>query len=184
MDVARGLKSNSNARCGSGGRCIHGRTAGNDGFVSLEVSPLLAYDTKSSVAAATTLHKKANRPNLFIKTPKTKEGNPAIEEAIAGGVAINVSRIQTNLPDRFRPRSATFRAQSGWRRRPELAHGPTVAPPLTPEPIPERLKMLARSPTPLIAASRQRSINIGQREHYRSSVQLSLVQPTRLCSHG
>src|SRR5436305_5774908 len=60
---------------------VHERTAGNDGFVSLEVSPLLAYDTKGSVAAATTLHKKANRPNVFIKIPGTKEGNPAIEEA-------------------------------------------------------------------------------------------------------
>jgi len=67
---------------------VHQRTAGNDGFVSLEVSPLLAYDTKRSVAAATKLHKKANRSNLFIKIPGTKEGNPAIEEAIAAGVAV------------------------------------------------------------------------------------------------
>jgi transaldolase len=72
---------------------IHERTAGNDGFVSLEVSPLLAYDTKGSVAAATRLHKKADRPNLFIKIPGTKEGNPAIEEAIAAGVAINVTLL-------------------------------------------------------------------------------------------
>ena len=72
---------------------VHERTAGNDGFVSLEVSPLLAYDTKGSVAAATSLHKKANRPNLFIKIPGTKEGNPAIEEAIATGVAINVTLL-------------------------------------------------------------------------------------------
>jgi transaldolase len=72
---------------------VHERTAGNDGFVSLEVSPLLAYDTKGSVAAATRLHKKANRPNLFIKIPGTKEGNPAIEEAIAAGVAVNVTLL-------------------------------------------------------------------------------------------
>src|SRR5208282_2675385 len=72
---------------------VHERTAGNDGFVSLEVSPLLAYDTKGSVAAATKLHKKANRSNLFIKIPGTKEGNPAIEEAIAAGVAINVTLL-------------------------------------------------------------------------------------------
>ena len=72
---------------------VHERTAGNDGFVSLEVSPLLAYDTKGSVAAATKLHKKANRPNLFIKIPGTKEGNPAIEEAIAAGVAVNVTLL-------------------------------------------------------------------------------------------
>jgi transaldolase len=72
---------------------IHERTAGNDGFVSLELSPLLANDTKGSVAAATSLHKKANRPNLFIKIPGTKEGNPAIEESIAAGVAINVTLL-------------------------------------------------------------------------------------------
>jgi transaldolase len=72
---------------------VHDRTAGNDGFVSLEVSPLLANDTKGSVAAATTLHKKANRPNLFIKIPGTKEGNLAIEEAIAEGVPINVTLL-------------------------------------------------------------------------------------------
>jgi transaldolase len=72
---------------------IHEQTAGNDGFVSLEVSPLLAYDTKGSVAAATRLHKKANRPNLFIKIPGTKEGNPAIEDAIAEGIAINVTLL-------------------------------------------------------------------------------------------
>jgi transaldolase len=72
---------------------IHERTAGNDGFVSLELSPLLANDTKGSVAAAASLHKKANRPNLFIKIPGTKEGNPAIEESIAAGVAINVTLL-------------------------------------------------------------------------------------------
>src|ERR1700722_19303658 len=72
---------------------VHERTAGNDGFVSLEVSPLLAYDTKRSVAAATKLHKKANRSNLFIKIPGTKEGNSAIEEAIAAGIAINVTLL-------------------------------------------------------------------------------------------
>src|SRR5580698_3126630 len=72
---------------------IHQRTAGTDGFVSLEVSPLLAYDTGKSVAAATLLHKKGNRPNLFIKIPGTREGVPAIEEAIASGIAINVTLL-------------------------------------------------------------------------------------------
>jgi transaldolase len=72
---------------------IHQRTASNDGFVSLELSPLLANDTKGSVSAAASLHKKANRPNLFIKIPGTKEGNPAIEESIAAGVAINVTLL-------------------------------------------------------------------------------------------
>jgi transaldolase len=72
---------------------VHERTAGNDGFVSLELSPLLANDSKGSVTAAASLHKKANRPNLFIKIPGTKEGNPAIEESIAAGVAINVTLL-------------------------------------------------------------------------------------------
>jgi transaldolase len=72
---------------------VHERTAGNDGFVSLEVSPLLAYDAEGSVTAATALHKKANRPNLFIKIPGTKEGNLAIEEATAAGAAINVTLL-------------------------------------------------------------------------------------------
>ena len=71
----------------------HQRTAGVDGFVSLEVSPLLAYDTAKSAAAAKMLHGKANRPNLFIKIPGTKEGVPAIEEAIASGVPINVTLL-------------------------------------------------------------------------------------------
>lgn len=72
---------------------IHQRTAGIDGFVSLEVSPLIAYDTEKSVAAAKLLHEKGNRPNLFIKIPGTREGVPAIEEAIASGVAINVTLL-------------------------------------------------------------------------------------------
>lgn len=72
---------------------VHQRTAGNDGYVSLEVSPLLAYDAEQSVAAATSLHRKANRPNLFIKIPGTKEGNSAIEGAIAAGIPINVTLL-------------------------------------------------------------------------------------------
>jgi transaldolase len=72
---------------------INERTAGVDGFVSLEVSPLLAYDTKATVEQAKTLHKKANRENLFIKIPGTKEGAPAIEEAIFSGVAVNVTLL-------------------------------------------------------------------------------------------
>lgn len=71
----------------------HTRTNGVDGYVSLELSPRLAYDTKGSVASAKELHAKANRPNLFIKIPGTKEGNPAIEESIFSGVAINVTLL-------------------------------------------------------------------------------------------
>ncbi len=74
-------------------RPVHDRTNGVDGFVSLEVSPLLAYDTTSTVAAAKNLHAQAGQPNLFIKIPGTKEGLPAIEEAIFAGVPINVTLL-------------------------------------------------------------------------------------------
>jgi transaldolase len=59
----------------------------------LEVSPLLAYDTSSTIAAAKELSGKAMRPNLFIKIPGTREGLPAIEEAIFAGVPINVTLL-------------------------------------------------------------------------------------------
>ncbi|HET6196611.1 MAG TPA: transaldolase [Acetobacteraceae bacterium] len=72
---------------------IHKRTAGVDGFVSLEVSPLLAHDTARTVADAKMLHAKANRPNLFIKIPGTLEGLPAIEETIFAGVPVNVTLL-------------------------------------------------------------------------------------------
>ena len=72
---------------------IHKRTAGVDGWVSLEVSPLLAHDTGKTVAQARALHAKADRPNLFIKIPGTPEGLPAIEEAIFTGVPINVTLL-------------------------------------------------------------------------------------------
>jgi transaldolase len=72
---------------------IHQRTACVDGWVSLEVSPLLAHDTAKTVAAAKSLHAKAARPNLFIKIPGTLEGLPAIEEAIFAGVPINVTLL-------------------------------------------------------------------------------------------
>jgi transaldolase len=74
---------------------INERTAGVDGWVSLEVSPLLAYDTKATVAEAKALHQKAGRRNLFIKIPGTKEGAPAIEESIFSGVPINVTLLFT-----------------------------------------------------------------------------------------
>jgi transaldolase len=74
-------------------RPIHERTCGVDGWVSLEVSPLLAYDTASTLAAAKALHARAGRPNLLIKIPGTKEGLPAIEEAIFAGVPINVTLL-------------------------------------------------------------------------------------------
>jgi transaldolase len=74
-------------------RPIYDKTNTVDGWTSLEVSPLLAYDTKSTLAAAKELHARAGRPNLFIKIPGTKEGLPAIEEAIFAGVPINVTLL-------------------------------------------------------------------------------------------
>ena len=74
-------------------RPVHDRTSGVDGWVSLEVSPLLAHDTVSTIAAARDLFARAGRPNLFIKIPGTKEGLPAIEEAIFAGVPVNVTLL-------------------------------------------------------------------------------------------
>ena len=74
-------------------RPVYDSTKGVDGWVSLEVSPLLAYDTATTLAAAKDLHARAARPNLFIKIPGTKEGLPAIEEAIFAGVSINVTLL-------------------------------------------------------------------------------------------
>jgi transaldolase len=72
---------------------VHDRTDGVDGWVSLEVSPLLAYDTAGTLAAAKELYTRAAQPNVFIKIPGTKEGLPAIEEAIFAGVPINVTLL-------------------------------------------------------------------------------------------
>ncbi len=74
-------------------RPVYDRTCGVDGWVSLEVSPLLAHDTKSTIAEAKDLHTQARRPNVFIKIPGTPEGLPAIEEAIFAGVPINVTLL-------------------------------------------------------------------------------------------
>jgi transaldolase len=74
-------------------RPVHDRTRGVDGWVSLEVSPLLAHDTATTLKVAKDLHARAGRSNLFIKIPGTKEGLPAIEEAIFAGVPINVTLL-------------------------------------------------------------------------------------------
>jgi len=74
-------------------RPIYEKTNGIDGWVSLEVSPLLAHDTASTLAAAKDLFARAARPNLLIKIPGTKEGLPAIEEAIFSGIPINVTLL-------------------------------------------------------------------------------------------
>jgi transaldolase len=74
-------------------RPIHDRTNGLDGWVSLEVSPLLAHNTASTLAEAKQLFARANRTNLLIKIPGTKEGLPAIEEAIFAGIPVNVTLL-------------------------------------------------------------------------------------------
>ncbi|MGH8307067.1 MAG: transaldolase [Gammaproteobacteria bacterium] len=74
-------------------RPVHDTTGGVDGWVSLEVSPLLADDTAGTVKAAAQLHAQAQRPNLFIKIPGTRAGVPAIEEAIFKGVPVNVTLL-------------------------------------------------------------------------------------------
>ncbi len=74
-------------------RPVHDATGGVDGWVSLEVSPLLADDTAATITAATQLHARAQRPNLFIKIPGTRAGIPAIEEAIFAGVPVNVTLL-------------------------------------------------------------------------------------------
>src|SRR5215813_7901453 len=74
-------------------RPIYDETNGVDGWVSLEVSPLLAHDTASTLSAAKDLFARAARPNLLIKIPGTKEGLPAIEEAIFSGIPVNVTLL-------------------------------------------------------------------------------------------
>jgi transaldolase len=74
-------------------RPINANTNGIDGWVSLEVSPTLAYDPGATLAAAKELHARAARRNLFIKIPGTPEGLPAVEEAIFAGVPVNVTLL-------------------------------------------------------------------------------------------
>lgn len=74
-------------------RSVYDGSGGNDGFVSLEVSPLLAHDTQGTIEMAKDLWKRVNRPNLMVKIPGTAQGVPAIEECIAEGININVTLI-------------------------------------------------------------------------------------------
>lgn len=74
-------------------RPVYDRTHKQDGYVSLEVSPLIANDTATTISEAKRLYKAVNRPNLMIKIPATPAGIPAIEEAIASGVSVNVTLI-------------------------------------------------------------------------------------------
>jgi transaldolase len=104
-------------------RPIYERTSGVDGFVSLEVSPLLAYDTGRTLRAAKDLHARMARPNVFIKIPGTKEGLPAIEEAIFAGVPVNV----TLLFSREQYLAAAEAFLRGIERRIEAGLNPQVA---------------------------------------------------------
>jgi transaldolase len=101
---------------------IHERTAGVDGWVSLEVSPLLAYDTGKTIEMARSLHERAARSNLLIKIPGTKEGLPAIEESIAAGVPINVTLLFS--ADQYRAAADAF--MRGIERRIEAEQDPVV----------------------------------------------------------
>jgi transaldolase len=101
---------------------IHERTSGVDGWVSLEVSPLLAYDAKATVSQATALHEKANRRNVFIKIPGTREGGPAIEEAIFSGVHVNVTLLFTR--DHYLAAADAY--MRGLERRVEAGLSPDV----------------------------------------------------------
>jgi transaldolase len=101
---------------------VYERTGGVDGFVSLEVSPLFAYDTKATVDQAATLHKQANKPNLFIKIPGTPEGLPAIEDAIFAGVPVNVTLLFST--DQYKLAADAY--MKGLERRVEAGLSPDV----------------------------------------------------------
>ena len=101
---------------------IHQRTAGVDGWVSLEVSPLLAYDTARTIRAAADLHARAARENLFIKIPGTERGLAAIEEATFAGVPVNV----TLLFSREQYLASAYAYMRGIERRLEAGLDPNV----------------------------------------------------------
>jgi transaldolase len=104
-------------------RPVFDRTCGVDGWVSLEVSPLLAHDTKSTIAEAKDLHARAHRPNFFIKIPGTKEGLPAIEEAIFTGIPVNVTLLFSD--DQYIAAAEAF--MRGVERRIDAGLKPDVA---------------------------------------------------------
>ena len=103
-------------------RPLHDRTNGLDGWVSLEVSPLLAHNTPSTLAEAKRLFARANRPNLLIKIPGTKEGLPAIEEAIFAGIPVNVTLLFS--PEQYRATAEAY--IRGIERRIEAGLNPKV----------------------------------------------------------
>ncbi|HVQ57417.1 MAG TPA: transaldolase [Solirubrobacterales bacterium] len=102
---------------------VHRRTAGVDGFCSLEVSPLIADDAEATIEEAAALHAKAERENLFIKIPGTEAGQKAIEESIFAGIPINV----TLLFDHAQYLGAAEAYMRGIERRIEAGLDPDVA---------------------------------------------------------
>ena len=102
---------------------VFARTDGVDGWVSLEVSPLLAHDTNATLAATRTLHQRSGKPNLFIKIPGTVEGLPAIEAAIFGGVPVNVTLLFSS--EQYLAAAAAY--LRGVERRIEAGLNPAVA---------------------------------------------------------
>jgi len=104
-------------------RGVHERTAGVDGFCSLEVSPLIADDTAATIAQAAQLHGRGERENLYIKIPGTNAGLPAIEESIFAGIPINV----TLLFDAEQYLAAADAYMRGVERRIEAGLDPEVA---------------------------------------------------------
>jgi transaldolase len=103
-------------------RPIHDRTSGLDGWVSLEVSPLLAHNTTSTLAEAKQLFARANRPNLLIKIPGTKEGLPAIEQAIFAGIPVNVTLLFS--PEQYRAVAEAY--MRGIERRIDAGLNPDI----------------------------------------------------------
>jgi len=103
-------------------RSVYDRTNGVDGWVSLEVSPLLAHDTSGTIKAAKELSERAGRPNLFIKIPGTKEGLPAIEESIFAGIPINVTLLFS--PEQYAAAASSY--QRGIERRIAAGLNPQV----------------------------------------------------------
>jgi len=101
---------------------VYRRTGGVDGFVSLEVSPVFAYDTGETVKQAQSLHKAANKPNLFIKIPGTPEGLPAIEDSIFHGVPVNVTLLFST--DQYKAAAEAY--IRGLERRVEAGLSPDV----------------------------------------------------------
>jgi transaldolase len=101
---------------------VHERTDGVDGWVSLEVSPLLAYDTAATIDAAKSLSARVARRNLLIKIPGTAEGLPAITECIASGVPVNVTLLFS--ADQYRAAADAYLA--GVERRLERELDPAV----------------------------------------------------------